>query len=313
MKKKKLPYLWAAAYSFVLICFTVYVLLDVFVIPRKQSVVQQRSSYSSGSSTADSSNTSSSSAAATGSNVGAVTTANTYKDNNISITITTKTIDSTQVYVADITLSSSDYLKTALAENAYGRNLKETTSSMASSHNAIFAINGDYYGFRDYGFVIRNGVLYRDTAQDGDAMAVAKDGTLYSVSENFTNASDLINSGVTQALSFGPTLIENSAIQVDENTEVGQAKSSNPRTAIGMVSALHYMVIVSDGRTSESEGLSLYQLAQVFSDLGCTYAYNLDGGGSSTMWFNGSVINNPTDGRSGGEREVSDIVYIGYQ
>jgi exopolysaccharide biosynthesis protein len=77
------------------------------------------------------------------------------------------------------------------------------------------------------------------------------------------------------------------------------------------VSALHYIVIVSDGRTSESAGLSLLELAQLFADRGCTVAYNLDGGGSSTMWFNGRIVNNPTDGRTYGERSVSDIVYIG--
>jgi exopolysaccharide biosynthesis protein len=46
--------------------------------------------------------------------------------------------------------------------------------------------------------------------------------------------------------------------------------------------------------------------------LGCVTAYHLDDGGSSTRYFNGTIINNPTDGRTNGEREVSGIVYIGY-
>ena len=54
--------------------------------------------------------------------------------------------------------------------------------------------------------------------------------------------------------------------------------TNNPRTAIGMISPLHYVIIVSDGRTSKSEGLSLYQLAGLFKEEGCTVAYNLDGG-----------------------------------
>ena len=74
--------------------------------------------------------------------------------------------------------------------------------------------------------------------------------------------------------------------------------------------------MVADGRTDESEGLSLYQLAQFMQEQGAVTAYNLDGGGSSTMVFNGNVINNPTGGMaghgSGSERSVSDIVYIGY-
>ena len=75
----------------------------------------------------------------------------------------------------------------------------------------------------------------------------------------------------------------------------------------------HYVFVVSDGRTEESEGLSLLELAEFMDTLGVETAYNLDGGGSSTMYFNGEVINKPTtSGRNIKERSVSDIVYIGY-
>lgn len=110
-----------------------------------------------------------------------------------------------------------------------------------------------------------------------------------------------------------PALVEDGAVVVSEDDEVGKAKTSNPRTAIGIMDALHYMFVVSDGRTDESAGLSLSQLAEFMQGLGVVTAYNLDGGGSSTMYFNGEVINNPTtSGRSIKERSVSDIVYIGY-
>ena len=70
--------------------------------------------------------------------------------------------------------------------------------------------------------------------------------------------------------------------------------------------------MVTDGRTEESAGLSLVQLADLMLEIGCETAYNLDGGGSSTMVFQGEVVNNPTtNGRTITEREVSDIVYIG--
>ena len=89
--------------------------------------------------------------------------------------------------------------------------------------------------------------------------------------------------------------------------------ASNPRTAIGILEPLHYVFVVSDGRTEESEGLTLYELAEFMQSIGAATAYNLDGGGSSTIYFNGEVINNPTtDGKSIRERSVSDIVYVGY-
>ena len=71
-------------------------------------------------------------------------------------------------------------------------------------------------------------------------------------------------------------------------------------------------MVVSDGRTTESPGLTLYELACFMKELGVVTAYNLDGGGSSTMYYDGSVVNNPTtNGKKISEREVSDIVYIG--
>lgn len=181
-------------------------------------------------------------------------------------------------------------------------------------------MNGDYYGANSTGYVIKNGVIYRDTVRDdaenGD-LAIYADGTFGIIYENETTAQELLDSGVVNLLAFGPSLVENGEIVVDTNTEVGQAMSSNPRTAIGIVeeedSSLHYIIVVSDGRTSESEGLTLYQLAEVLQSYGATTAYNLDGGGSSTPYFNGQVINKPTtNGNKISERAVSDIVYIGH-
>ena len=114
-----------------------------------------------------------------------------------------------------------------------------------------------------------------------------------------------------QIFSFGPGLVKNNKVIVGKNSEVTYALQSNPRTAIGEIEPLHYVMVVSDGRTEESEGLTLYELAQVMEELGCKTAYNLDGGGSSTMWFMGRVVNCPTDGKKSGERRISDIVYIG--
>ena len=238
-------------------------------------------------------------------------TENSYQDENIKITITETVYNDTTCYIADVQVSDISYLKTALAQASYGRNIKETVSDMAAGNNAILAINGDYYGFRDYGYVIRNGVLYRSNGKGNEDLAILSDGSFMLFSEDEISAEELAAQGALQVLSFGPGLVDDGEIIVSENAEVAQSKSSNPRTAIGMISPLHYVFVVSDGRTDESEGLTLYELAQVMQDAGCTVAYNLDGGGSSTMVFNGTVINNPTGGRGSSERKVSDIVYIG--
>lgn len=237
-----------------------------------------------------------------------------YHDDQIDIVLTTMRVENTTVYVADVQIADISLLKTALAGNTYARNLTETTSVQAANAGAILAINGDYYGAQERGYVLRNGVLYRASAQSGtDALVIGADGNFRIITEGETSADTLVREGAWQVLTFGPALINGGQVTVSSSDEVGRAMTSNPRTAIGQISEGHYLLVVSDGRTKESVGLSLRQLAELMQSLGAQVAYNLDGGGSSTMVFQGRVVNNPTtNGRSIRERSVSDIVYIGY-
>lgn len=235
-----------------------------------------------------------------------------YSDSKTSITLKRYRAYDSDIYVADITVSDASALKTALANNTYGRNITDTTSDIADENNAVLAINGDYYGARQSGYVIRNSKLYRNTSGDRDALAIQKNGEFKFISESETSAEQLLQDGALQVFSFGPVLLNNSEISVGENEEVGMAMASNPRTAVGYLGNNHYVFVVSDGRTSESAGLSLYELASFMKEIGVVDAYNLDGGGSSTMVFKGEIINNPTtNGHSNQERAVSDIIYIG--
>ena len=220
----------------------------------------------------------------------------------------------TDIYIADVVTDDPAYLKTALAEGSFGRNLTDTTSSMAEQNDAILAINGDYYGFRDTGYVIRNGYLYRSVpAKDPNQedLVLYENGAVDIVREADLTAEEIWDSGAEDIFSFGPGLVIDGEISVVEGEEVKRAQVTNPRTAFGVISPLHYLFVVSDGRTDESVGLSLLELAHLMKDLGCVTAYNLDGGGSSTMWFNGKVLNHPTTfGDTIAERGISDIVYI---
>jgi exopolysaccharide biosynthesis protein len=289
---------WGALYGTVLVLFAVFVLLDSFVIPRTYAEVGDNPRQSSDRSSAS----------------GAAVTDTSYDDGRITILLTTTRYCDTTVYTADITLSSAGALKTALAENSYGKNVMDTTSSIAEDHSAILAVNGDDYGAQNSGYVIRNGTLLRDTAASADQadLVIGSDGSFSIVKEGDVTAQELLEGGASQVLSFGPGLVENGTISVAAHAEVDQAMASNPRTAIGEIAPLHYVMVVADGRTQASEGLSLYELAEFIQGLGATTAYNLDGGGSSTLYFNGKVVNHPTtNGKAFSERKVSDIVYLG--
>lgn len=330
-------HIYTISFSLVLAAFTLFVVLDTFVISRPMKYAQGEINTSmfnnNQSSTISDSETNKKSITNTGSNQtnnsqtesvkektdasgNSFSTAGAdligeYKNDQASIKLYKYNYENTAVYAADIVVSSSEYIKTAFANGYYGKNVTDKTSSMAEQNNAILAINGDYYGARESGYVIRNGVVFRDTNDGRDLLCVYADGTMRIVNSGDQSAQELVDNGVWQAFSFGPALVQNNQINVSVNTEVGKAMASNPRTAIGMIDTCHYVFVVSDGRTNESKGLSLYQLATFMKNIGVSTAYNLDGGGSSTLYFNGEIINYPTtSGRSMKERGVSDIVYI---
>ena len=273
---------------------------------------------SSKSNVNSSSGSSTGSSSSSGSDISSSSTEDSYSDDNISIKLSEYTVSGTVVHVAEVKADSAEYLKTAFAQGSYGKNVTATTSDIADSVNAILAINGDYYGAQEKGYVIRNGKLYRSTAVSGqEDLVIYKDGSFEIINESEVTAEQLSAKGAMQTLSFGPALVENGTVSVDSDDEVtGRSMASNPRTAIGIKSDGTYIFVVSDGRTDDSAGFSLLQLAEFMGNLGAETAYNLDGGGSSTMVFRGSVVNVPTGGGigngSGSERKVSDIVYIGY-
>ncbi len=308
MKPKRFPYLWAKLVALILVATSAYVLLDAFLIPQalvevdpiKNPVCETTPDGSEIDKTIDV-------------NADSYTESQTviYK----AIKISTHEKYGATYYVADIQLSNPAYLKTAFAKNTFGRNIVQYTSTIAKNNNAILAINGDFYGFRDKGLIIRNGVLYRDKPRSdpyyNTTLMIDKNGDFNYVVEGETAGTTLIEQGISQSFSFGPILVSNGEISNDTNTQYWVAAKANPRVAIGQVGPLHYIFVVVDGRTGSSEGMTLPELAQVMADHGAISAYNLDGGGSSTMFYNGKIINRPTtDGSSFGERGVSDIVYI---
>jgi exopolysaccharide biosynthesis protein len=221
--------------------------------------------------------------------------------------------DKVTYYVADVQLTDGTDLESAFAHGAYGGKAQDT-STMAEANNAIVAINGDYYSARNDGIVIRNGVIYRDVpARTG--LAIYKDGTMKVYDETTTSAEQLLADGVWNTYSFGPGLLVDGSVAAGLNTYEAEAnpkhpiQGTNPRTGIGIIEANHFVFVVVDGRSpGYSKGVTLEEFAEIFQGLGCTTAYNLDGGGSSTLYFMGSVINDPA--QKNGERAVSDILLV---
>ncbi len=289
-----------------LLAFSVYALLDTFLIPRVYARQESPTPAAEENSMVQPLSATDGKAEET-----PQITENSYSDGTLRVEISSYRVEDTIVYVADILTEEPQALLAAFSQNSYGRNITAVSSDTAESVGAILAVNGDNYGSRERGYVIRNGVLYRETAaSDQEDLVLWSDGSFSIIRESEISARELLAQGAWQVFSFGPGLLEEGEVLVDASDEVDRARASNPRTAFGQIGEGHYVLVVSDGRSDESEGLSLYQLAQFLQQLGVRTAYNLDGGGSSTMVFLGRVVNQPVGGRGSGQRAVTDIVYV---
>lgn len=228
-----------------------------------------------------------------------------YQSANLNVSITPMECDSTDVYVCDIYVKDISSFATAFAQGTYGRNYSEQLENMAQRSNAIVSINGDYYGNRDDGAVIRNGMLYReDEYTDCDMCVLYWDGTMKTFPYGIFDARAEIEAGAYQSWTFGPALLDDSGMpKTSFNTGVAPP---NPRTAIGYYEPGHYCFVVVDGRNQKSEGMEMSVLSYFMYNLGCKVAYNLDGGKTTQMLWGTSEVNEPV---SGG-RKCSDLVLI---
>jgi exopolysaccharide biosynthesis protein len=279
----------------VCILLTAFVLMDAFLLPKTFEIVENSSQKLNKPVNP------------------AVIMEYSYNDENIAILISTVTEDDVVYHIVDIRLSDVQYLQSAFAKDIYGKNVVETTSQIAKNNQAILAFNGDFYGSRDDGLIIRNGVLYRDQprqAPDNRSLLINDQGDFIFITEGAIDGNSYLDKGVVHSLFFGPVLVEDGKVS---KIDTSISKTENPRTAIGMIEPLHYLLIVVDGRSEQSKGMRLDTLAKLFVKLGAVSAFNLAGGGSSTLWFNGKIINQPSViDLFSDERAISDILFIGY-
>ena len=223
----------------------------------------------------------------------------TYRSANINVTITPVKTDTLSYTIADIYVSDLKYLRTAFGSKGYGT--RGFLADLAQANNAVVALSGDYFSFRQEGVIVRNGVLYRETRFD-DVCVLLSDGRMLTIPNSELDLDELRASSPWQVWSFGPRLLENGKARTSFNSTVTRA---NPRSAIGYVEPGHYYFVQVDGRNKNgSRGMTMGQLAALFEELGCETAYNLDGGETAGIAWMGELLSYAYG------RSVSDIIYI---
>lgn len=229
-----------------------------------------------------------------------------YKSRDVNVTITTGRFSDSTYYFADIYVRNLKNFMTALANDKFGVGQRESTPAQAERKNAIIAINGDNYGGRYDGIVVRNGEIKRDKLYK-DVLVLYNDGSMKTIAEkSFNLQKDVIETGAWQVWNFGPLLLDANGKAI-ANISAPDIGGSNPRTAIGYFEPGHYCFVLVDGRATGEKGVKLPELSTLMNQLGCKQAYNLDGGRTSFMVFMNKVVNKPYEGG----RSISDIIYIG--
>ena len=237
-----------------------------------------------------------------------------HQDENMTISIEQIQENGLTYFLCDVQLTDASQFRTAFAGEEFGASAYETVSDIADRHNPILAINGDFYRFHSEGVIIRNGELYRKRALQSrrHLLIVDKDGNLSALTDRTgyqsVVAEDLKKQGTLHTFEFGPLLVKNGeAVELPSRFYVKTgAGYLEPRTAIGQIDDLHYLIIIVEGRRDGySIGCDLPTLQKLFLKHGVDFAFNLDGGGSTTLYFKGEVINMPS---SGSQRRVSDII-----
>lgn len=238
-----------------------------------------------------------------------------YSDETIKVTAWREKIDGAVYNFADITIAHPSQLRRAFAGGEFSSKTRHFPQTMAQNANAVLAVTGDFYNYRTYGVVVYLGKLYRNEPRDKmpDVLFVNSDGDLIiqSCPANFDVEEFLSQNDIMFSASFGPALVKdghvltaNEALNYEGE---GWIYGFAPRTAIGQLGRLHYLVCTVDGKNPGATGTRSYLLAQAMADKGCSIAYNLDGGHTSTLIFGGDIFNRVA---FGGQRASSDIIYF---
>ena len=236
-----------------------------------------------------------------------------YEDPSIHVTVYAGREAKCDYWVATIKIADASQLRTESA-GGFDSTSAIKGQAMARRTNAILAIDGDYFcysGNGGNGYIIRQGEVYNNKlVGNRDVLAIDSNGDFH-VFYLPTDASE-ISLGMTDAqwrnvFYFGPVLVDNG--EMVENVYGPNMAYDEPRQrmAICQVGPLEYKCVCCASRARGSAGMTLQQFADLVARQNVRIAYNLDGGDSTMMMFNGTKIN---DVRSTSVREINDIIYF---
>lgn len=238
-------------------------------------------------------------------------TENGYVDDSLTVRMEKVTYNNVRVNLAWIEVASPTQLRTAIygKEDVY---LEGDGGTIFRANNGVVAINGDMFTRRE-GIIYREGVALKQTeSPNKDALFIDENGDFHIIPGSSPERMiEYLRQGhqIVNSFAFGPALVIDGEVQQIPDDYWFEPEGRCQRTAVCQMGEKKYLFVEVIGRTLESRGFTMQQLADYLGTLGVQNAYNLDGGDSSVMFFNRSFFDHDHH-YVGIDRVTADIIYV---
>ena len=231
-----------------------------------------------------------------------------YQDDSITVEMRQEWVGDVHLNVAHVVIRDPSQLRTGL--NHPKAKMNNYVVAIAKKCNAIVATGGDFFTSDEGGYVVRMNETFRTNPRPShDMLIIDENADFHIIVKSDAEALKALKENDTKfvnVFNFGPALVIDGELQPMPEKYSYHIRGKEPRTAIGQIGPLEYLMVCADGRKTESAGCTVETLAQFMYDQGCVQAYNLDGGNSARMAFNGENYS----AKVGKDRPVSDIIYF---
>ena len=235
-----------------------------------------------------------------------------YYDETILAIAWKELIDNRVCTFAEVKTADGSQVRRMIANNSYGSDVQLYPTDMAASANAVIAISGDFYTFRQLGITVYQRQLYRFAPKSVDTCFFTSTGDmLFSRAGEISSQDEaqqfITDNDVTFAVAFGPVMVEDGQAVECSSYPIGEVNRTYSRTVIGMRDTRHYILMTVNYEDNHSVAATLNDATSFILTKGVVKAYALDGGQTSTMVMNGHTVNRPDWGN---QRTQSDIIYF---
>ncbi len=232
-----------------------------------------------------------------------------YEDPTIHVRIERGRENETTYWTCEVRIADASQLRSASADG-FDSKMTMPGTQIAKRMNAVVAIDGDYFCYTEWGFILRQGHLYLNKLKGGrDVLLIDEDGDFHIVrkAERKSCQETINGKKVINAFFFGPVLVENGVLGNEFRYRDMAYDYYSQRMAISQIGKLHYKIVCCESPHRGSKGMKLAEFAAFCKEKGCVTAYNLDGGDSTMLYFHNEKIN---DVDNPNMRPLADIIYF---